>query len=121
MGVEPFFMLELQPLQTLYPGDHARGNTSTTDSPGTEYEWGIKVGEHLDNTLLGWLPDIREEDDPPTGRAHQHREMDDMQLGLHPSPEGINPRGESSDGGDLRKPKSREDQEFTRKPKHPFL
>ena len=51
-------------------------------------EGGIEVeaGVHVDIILLCQAPERSKENDPLTGRAHERRELDNMQLGLHPPP-----------------------------------
>ena len=53
----------------------------------------IDVGTHCDISHVGWVPDHREVDDLSPGRAHERREIDPSQPGLHPSPIGHGPWG----------------------------
>ena len=77
---EPLFALTLWRLQDVYPGDYTRGSTSTLGPP-RPYHKGVtevEAGEHIYIIPLGQAPEEKEEDDPPTGRVHECRELDNM-------------------------------------------
>ena len=88
------FALALHRLQVLYPGAYSHGYKSAIVPTGNDYEGLIEVEEqaHIYIIPLSWAPECKAKDDPPTGRAHNIREIDNPQLGLHPPPGGHGPR-----------------------------
>ena len=101
MEGESLFATALQHLQKLYPGAYSCVATSTISPYGPDYKVGIEVeaGENTENTPLGRASECREEDNPPIIWVHKRREEYYSQLGLHPPPDGMDPRRERLDGG----------------------